>query len=155
MNLIELLIEKKLTISTMESCTSGLVASMITDTEGSSAVFKGGIITYTNEEKEHFGVDSSVIEKFGVYSLECAKEMARAAQNYFKTDISIGVTGTTGNLDPNNSDSVKGVAFFAARIFDEERAFKIEEDVSKMQRSEIKRMYAERILSSLLNVLSN
>ena len=50
------LIEKKLTITTMESCTAGLIMSLITDTEGSSAITKGGFVTYSNEAKVKNGV---------------------------------------------------------------------------------------------------
>ena len=57
---IKTLIEKQTTISTMESCTSGLIASMITDTEGASAIFPGGYVTYSNETKMLVGVDEQV-----------------------------------------------------------------------------------------------
>ena len=58
---IKTLIEKQTTISTMESCTSGLIASMITDTEGASAIFPGGYVTYSNETKMLVGVDEQII----------------------------------------------------------------------------------------------
>ena len=63
------LIEMKLQITTMESCTSGLIASLITDTEGSSAVLKGAFVTYSNEAKirvELIGSDNEVIAKHGI-----------------------------------------------------------------------------------------
>ena len=60
--LIKKLIATHTTISTMESCTSGLIASMITDTEGASAIFPGGYVTYLNETKIFIGVDPKVIE---------------------------------------------------------------------------------------------
>ena len=63
-----LLIEKGITISTMESCTSGQIASLITDTEGSSAIFRGSYVTYCNDEKIRLGVPANVIEQYGVYS---------------------------------------------------------------------------------------
>ncbi len=111
--LTRLLIEKKKTITTMESCTSGQVASLITDTEGASAIMKGAFITYCNEAKIMQGVPASVIEEFGVYSLQTAGEMAKCCRNTFGADIGIGVTGSFGNVDPNNKDSVPGEVFFA------------------------------------------
>ena len=60
-NIIKKLIESHTTISTMESCTSGLIASMITDTEGASAIFPGGFVTYLNETKILVGVDTEII----------------------------------------------------------------------------------------------
>ncbi|WP_026519612.1 CinA family protein [Butyrivibrio sp. FCS006] len=107
------LIKEQLTITTMESCTSGLVASLLTDTEGASAVLKGAFITYSNEAKIKQNVPADVIERFGVYSKETAREMALAAKRAYGADIAIGVTGTMGNVDPANNDSTPGEVFFA------------------------------------------
>ena len=107
------LIEKNITITTMESCTSGLIVSLITDTEGSSAIFRGAYITYSNQAKIQAGVPSEIIEKFGVYSIETAVAMATACRKAFDADIGIGVTGSMGNIDPANGDSVPGEVFFA------------------------------------------
>ena len=63
--LTKTLIEKKITITAMESCTSGLIASLITDTEGSSEIFKGSFVTYSNKAKIRQGVPTDVIEKYG------------------------------------------------------------------------------------------
>jgi PncC family amidohydrolase len=72
----KMLIEKKLTITTMESATGGQIASLITDTEGSSAVLKGAFVTYCNEAKIMQGVPAETIERFSVYSKETAAAMA-------------------------------------------------------------------------------
>ena len=107
------LIEKNLTITTMESCTAGLLMSLITDTEGSSAITKGGFVTYSNEAKIMNGVPEEVIAYYGVYSKETAAAMAMACRSTYNANIGIGVTGTFGNVDPNNRDSVPGQVFFA------------------------------------------
>ena len=99
-SIIKQLIASHTTISTMESCTSGLIASLITDTEGASAIFPGGYVTYLNETKVLVGVDPSVIEIHGVYSPECAEAMARTVQENLHTAIAIGITGTTGKSRP-------------------------------------------------------
>ena len=112
-NLTRLLIDKECTISSMESCTSGLLASLITDTEGSSAIFKGAFVTYSNEAKVQMGVPHQVIDKYGVYSAETAVAMAEACRFAFGTDIAVGITGTFGNTDPKNADSTPGEVFFA------------------------------------------
>ena len=78
--LTKLLIEKNLTITTMESATSGQIASLITDTEGSSAVLKGAFVTYCNEAKIMQGVPAEVLDTYTVYSKETAEAMARHAQ---------------------------------------------------------------------------
>jgi len=91
-----LLTEKELTLATMESCTGGMLASTITDVPGSSAYFKGGLVTYASQSKVDSGVDSSVIEKYGVISAETALAMASAVRDRFGTDIGIGITGVAG-----------------------------------------------------------
>lgn len=78
--LTKLLIEKNLTITTMESATSGQIASLITDTEGSSAVLKGAFVTYCNEAKIMQGVPAEVLDTYTVYSKETAEAMARVRQ---------------------------------------------------------------------------
>lgn len=103
--LTRLLIERKLTITTMESCTSGQIASLITDTEGASAVVKGAFITYCNEAKIMQGVPAEIINKYSVYSEETARAMACVCRERYNADIGIGVTGTMGNIDPANPDS--------------------------------------------------
>ena len=107
------LLEKHLEITTMESCTSGQIASLLTDSEGASAALKGAFVTYSNEGKILQGVPAETIEQHGVYSAETAKEMAKACRKAYKADIGIGITGTFGNVDPKNPDSVSGEIYFA------------------------------------------
>ena len=93
--IVRKLIDTNTTISTMESCTSGLIASMITDTEGASAVFPGGYVTYLNKTKILCGVDEKIIKEHGVYSKQCARSMAETAQKNLHTEIAIGITMST------------------------------------------------------------
>ena len=120
------LIEKGLTITTMESATAGQIASLITDTEGSSAVLKGAFVTYSNEAKILQGVPAEVLEKYTVYSRETAGAMAEAAAKAYLADISVGVTGTMGNIDPANPEaSVPGRLYFAILLKGELRTFMV------------------------------
>lgn len=115
--LTKILISRNLTITTMESATSGQIASLITDTEGSSAVLKGAFITYCNEAKIMQGVPAEVIDKYTVYSKETAGSMAQACRKAYNANIGIGVTGTMGNVDPANPEaSVPGQVYFAIDI---------------------------------------
>ena len=107
------LIARKLTITAMESCTGGQIASLLTDTEGSSEVFKGSLVTYSNEAKIRHGVPEETIRTYGVYSEQTAKAMAHACRSEFGSDIGLGITGSFGNADPANPDSVPGEAWFA------------------------------------------
>lgn len=152
-NIIKKLIEMHTTISTIESCTSGMIASMITDTEGASSIFPGGFVTYLNETKILIGVDEKVIEQYGVYSRECAEAMAKTVQEKLHTDIAIGITGTTGNVDPNNADSVQGQVYFCIRIGNQAHTFELQAEVADMSRHEIKQMYADEVFEKLGELL--
>ena len=96
------LIRKNFSIATMESMTGGLIASLITDTEGSSEIMKGAFVTYSNEAKIRLGVPAEVIKKYSVYSKQTAAAMAEACRSFYDADIGVGVTGTSGNIDPEN-----------------------------------------------------
>ncbi|WP_081850068.1 CinA family protein [Ruminococcus sp. HUN007] len=122
--LTKLLIEKGFTVTTMESATGGQIASLITDTEGSSSVLKGAFVTYCNEAKIMQGVPAETIEKHTVYSKETAAAMAKACAKTYGADIGIGVTGTMGNTDPvNPENSVPGKVFFAVFFRGKTEAF--------------------------------
>ena len=88
--------ERGLTLATMESCTGGLLASTITDVPGSSDYFKGGLVSYATEMKLAWGVSGEVVERHGVISAECAREMARVARERLSADVGVGVTGVAG-----------------------------------------------------------
>ncbi|MCA1927824.1 MAG: CinA family nicotinamide mononucleotide deamidase-related protein [Calditerrivibrio sp.] len=95
--LVRMLKDKGLTISFVESCTGGLLSKKITDVSGSSNVFIGSVVSYSNKVKEELlGVDRNILEKFGAVSAETAKEMAVKCKEIFKTDISASVTGIAG-----------------------------------------------------------
>ena len=111
--LVELLKNKKQTISSMESCTGGLFANEITNIDGSSNVFKLGLVTYSNEYKEYFGVSKKIIEEYTVYSIEVAKEMAKMSCKISKSDLSVGITGMLGAVDPNNKSNELSSVYIA------------------------------------------
>lgn len=93
----EKLREKKLTICTAESCTGGLISKRLTDLKGSSEVFKGGAVTYTEDSKVRvLGVDPATIETNTVVSPEVAMEMAENAREIFGADIALATTGLAG-----------------------------------------------------------
>lgn len=125
--LTKLLIEKHMTITTMESATAGQLASLITDTEGSSAVLKGAFVTYCNEAKIMQGVPKEIIDRYTVYSKETAEAMAEACIKAYQADIGIGVTGTMGNVDlDNQASSVPGQVYFAIGIEGNMKSYYVE-----------------------------
>ena len=89
--------EKGLTLGSVESMTGGLFAAKFTEIPGSSAVFKGSIVTYATEEKINIvGVKKETIEKFGVVSKEVAVEMAELGRKLLNVDVCVSVTGNAG-----------------------------------------------------------
>lgn len=92
----KLLQKKGLTLATMESCTGGLLADLITNVPGSSDYFKGGLVTYSKEMKIASGVDSQLIAQHGVVSSEVAEAMAEAVRQRVGTDVGVATTGVAG-----------------------------------------------------------
>ncbi|GAB4328675.1 MAG: competence/damage-inducible protein A [Dehalococcoidia bacterium] len=91
-----LLHEHGQTLSSMESCTGGLFASTITDNEGATAIFGGGLVTYQTQHKIDAGVPADVIEQYGVVSPETARAMAETVRKRFRTGYGVGITGYLG-----------------------------------------------------------
>lgn len=93
----KLLIERKLTISTAESCTGGMIAGTLINYPGISEVFLEGAVTYSNEAKQNrLGVKKETLDKHGAVSEETAREMAIGIAKTSKTDVSIVTTGIAG-----------------------------------------------------------
>jgi len=91
------LIQHTLTISLAESCTGGMMTSILTDISGSSNYVTGGVVSYSNFAKIHIlGVHPETLEAQGAVSPETALEMAHGVRNLLKTDIAISITGIAG-----------------------------------------------------------
>jgi len=85
------------TIVTAESCTGGGIGAALTAIPGSSDIYKGGVISYTNWVKQNvLDVDREVLEKFGAVSAPVAQAMAEGSRNLLKADIAVSVTGLAG-----------------------------------------------------------
>ena len=111
----DLLIQNNLTVSTAESCTSGLLASRLTDVPGSSQYFKGGSVCYSNDLKiNDVGVDKDLIERYGAVSEEVAESLAKNIAKKNNTDIGIGITGIAG---PGGGTEKKPVGLVFVGIF--------------------------------------
>ena len=108
---LNLLKEKALTLGTAESCTGGLIAKLITDLPGASAVLKGGIVSYTNEVKAGvLGVPEDMLEKYGAVSPQVAESMARGAKKVLGCDIALSATGVAGP-DPDDRGNPVGLVY--------------------------------------------
>lgn len=91
-----LLVNRGLTLATMESCTGGLLASLITDTPGSSGYFRGGLVAYQNGVKVAWGLDPTLLQRYGAVSIETAEAMATLARQRLQADIGLSITGVAG-----------------------------------------------------------
>ncbi|PAD70515.1 competence/damage-inducible protein A [Bacillus sp. 7586-K] len=95
--LFKLLIGKNKTLSAAESLTGGMFSEYMTGIDGASKVFKGSIITYTNEVKANIlGVSEKTLETYGAVSSQCAKEMADQVRKMANSDIGVSFTGVAG-----------------------------------------------------------
>ena len=97
MVLVKLLKKKKMTLTTVESCTGGAVAARIVNVPGASEVYKQGYITYSNESKHKLaGVKNKTLKAYGAVSPQTAAERARGAVRVTGSDAAISVTGVAG-----------------------------------------------------------
>ena len=95
--LVELLKEKKMTISFAESCTGGLISAGVVDIPGASEVFYGSIVSYDNSVKMNsLGVSKEILDTKGAVSYECAKAMAEGVRKALNVDMAVSVTGVAG-----------------------------------------------------------
>ena len=95
--LIKLLIKKKIKVSVAESCTGGLLASMITSMSGASKIFNLGLVTYSNQAKiKILKVNKSIIRKYGAVSYECCYAMVNNLSKISKASINVSITGIAG-----------------------------------------------------------
>lgn len=105
------------TITTAESCTGGLVASMITKISGSSDIFNGSIVTYSNKIKnQELHVQNETLEKFGAVSIEVVDEMLNGVLKKFDANFAVAISGIAG---PNGGTRNKPVGTVIIGISDE------------------------------------
>ncbi len=153
-NLTKLLIERELVISTAESCTGGLVSSMLTDVSGSSAFVKMNFVTYSNEAKhEILGVNTEILEKFGAVSEECAIEMAEGLMQKTGCDVALCTTGIAGPTGGSKEKPV-GLCYIACRYNGQTTVKKIIENPN-LRRIDMKQKFAEHAINFAYEILSN
>jgi nicotinamide-nucleotide amidase len=117
---LELAREQGVTLATAESCTGGLVASRLTSVSGSSDVFRGGVVAYSNDVKAaELGVPRGVLEEHGAVSAETAKAMAEGARERLGADLAVAVTGVAGPGGGTEEKPVGLVYLHAAGPFGE------------------------------------
>ena len=111
--LVEALKQRSMTIATAESLTAGLMAATIASVPGASAVLMGGVVAYDERIKQKLlSVRAETLQTHGVYSPECAMEMAQGAKDALKVDITLSCTGIAGP-DGGTPETPVGTVFIA------------------------------------------
>ena len=151
--IVKKLINDNKTISTMESCTGGFLASSITDIEGSSAILKYSAVTYSNEFKIKMGVDEKVISKYSVYSKETSVEMARKISLYTNSNYGVGITGKLNRFDENNPYGNDNEVFYTIYDKDSDKCYTNSLVVSGENRNVNKKYVVEKIVEDLINII--
>jgi nicotinamide-nucleotide amidase len=114
--LVDLYRKSALTLATAESCTGGLVAGLITEIAGSSAVLDRGFVVYSNAAKvEMLGVRPETLEKFGAVSAQTARELAAGVLERALADVAVSITGVAGPGGGSAEKPVGLVHFGCAR----------------------------------------
>ena len=123
--LVDALAGKGLVFSCAESCTGGLVAKRITDIAGSSQVFSGGVVTYSNEMKTKLlGVKEETLETHGAVSHETACEMVRGLAALSGADVCVSLTGIAGP-DGGTDEKPVGLVYVGLWFKGETRTYKL------------------------------
>ena len=136
----ELLRAKNLSLATMESCTEGLLCSTIASGRESYTYFKGGLLACCDEAKMAYGVDTSIMERYGKENTQVAKAMAETARRNLKTDIGMGVGGNI-NPDKNSGDAFIGLS-----------SAKFEQTFTHMLRGNRSRMKQRTVYAALFDL---
>lgn len=135
------------TLVTAESCTGGGIGAALTAIPGSSEVYKGGIISYTNWVKQNLlGVEAAILEKYGAVSAPVAKAMADGVRKALQADIAVSVTGLAGPGGDEYGNPVGRVFIgYCDESVSESREFTFDGD-----RERVRRQAAEAALKLVL-----
>lgn len=141
--IIDIMREKKLTLGTVESATGGLISHLITNIPGSSDVFQGSIISYSNEIKmKTVGVKAETLKKYGAVSARAAEDMADGGRKVLGVDICVADTGIAG---PGGTAPGKPVGLFFLGLANKDGTFS-RKHLFKGTRAENKQQAAQTAL---------
>ncbi len=151
---VEKLVQKGMTISTMESCTGGYIASAITDIENASKVLSFSAVTYSNDAKIKMGVDENVIKTYSVYSMKTADEMSKNIAHYANSSLGVGITGQINRKDEQNPTKEQDKVYIS--IFDVEKNVFYQEILQTVSgtRQKNKELIGSKVKEMLMHILS-
>ena len=147
--IVKLLIKRKKRISFAESCTGGLLSSIITSISGSSRIFTLGLVTYSNSAKINvLKVPKKIIEKHGAVSYETCLSMVKNLNRISKTNISVSITGIAG---PKGGTKQKPVGLVFIGIKKGNKTFVKKYLFKNKKRSLIQKATVNKALNLILN----
>lgn len=147
----DLLRKNKKTITCAESCTGGLIASLITELSGSSGVFNGSLVSYSNTVKtEELGVEKKHLEDFGAVSHEVVSDMLEGVLSKFNANYAIAVSGIAG---PKGGTPLKPVGTVVIGIASDNAYKKVVTCHFKGDRKAVQMQTAQTSLAKMLNLL--
>ena len=142
-----LLKDRGLTVGTAESCTGGLLAKLLTDLPGSSAVFRGGVVSYTNGVKAGLlGVPQDLLDRYGAVSPQVAEAMAQGAKAALGCDIALSSTGVAGP-DADDRGNPIGLVYLGLAWGDQCRVTEFR--AGPVERERVRRQAAQTALDLL------
>jgi PncC family amidohydrolase len=148
--IINLAKDAKLTISTCESVTAGMISSFLASVPGASSVFKGGLVVYSNHAKQTIAnVSKKILDEYGAISEETANSLAINTNKILNTDISIAITGNAGPIPDENKPI--GLAYLSICLIDKIYSYKLIS--SKKNRNDIRIDFASMTYIHLLDLL--
>lgn len=150
--LLKLLIERHLTLGSVESLTGGLFASTVTSIPGASATFRGALVTYSSEVKSDVcNVPSELIAEKGVVSYEVAESMALNGAKVLKCDV---VVSFTGNAGPSCLDGLPaGRIYVGIYILGEVTSYEF--TISNKSRNEVRQTIVDEAIKLLLTKIKD
>ena len=140
------------TITCAESCTGGMLSSLITDVSGASSVFYGSVVSYDNSIKENvLKVPQEILNTYGAVSEECAYAMAEGVRNLMKTDYGISITGIAG---PTGGTEEKPVGLVYIGVTDGENT-KVYRNIFNGSRQQVRTRSANKAMQILIDYIKN
>ena len=150
---VDRLIDKNKTIASMESCTGGGFVNEITNIPGASEILKFSAVTYSNEYKIKMGVDSNVIDKYSVYSMECARSMSKNISEFSNSNYGVGITGKINRADKNNMSGSDSLIYVSIYDRDNDKYYAMSIDAILGNREINKKMIINNIIELLLTII--
>ena len=149
--IVKLLKRKRLKLSVVESCTGGMLSGALTSVSGSSKIFTLGLVTYSNQSKNHvLKVPKQIIRKHGAVSMQCCLSMINNSSKISKSNIAVSITGIAG---PSGGSKQKPVGLVYVGI-KKGNKIKIHKHLFKNRgRSYIQKATVRKSLGLILNIL--